>query len=158
VTNPGPILEAFRRHGVDFLLIGGMNFLVRHQPVTTFDTDLWVNDNEENLGRVTAALTELGAEWGSSNATFGPVPRDTKWLMRQMVFCLTSKAGAIDIFRSVRGLESYAVCSARAVETTRDGVSFRSLSDRDMLACQLALPEGERRLDRVAYLERILNP
>jgi hypothetical protein len=55
-------------------------------------------------------------------------------------------------------LESYAVCAARAVDAQRDGVTFRSLSDRDMLACQLALPENERRRDRVAYLERLLQP
>ena len=156
VTNPGPILETFSRHRADFVLIGGVNFLIRHQPVTTFDTDLWIADTEENLVRVVAALVELGAEWGESISTFGPVPRDPAWLKRQSVFCLTSRAGAIDIFRSVLGLESYAACAARAVETTCDGVTFRALSDRDMLACQLALPESERRLDRIAYLERLL--
>jgi hypothetical protein len=150
-------LEAFNRHGADFLLIGGMNFLLRHQPVTTFDTDLWVRDDGENLLRVANALADLGAEWGATTDSFCAVPRDAEWLTRQPIFCLTSKAGAIDIFRSVQGLESYDVCAARAVATTRSGVSFRSLSDRDMLACQLALPAGERRLDRIAYLERILK-
>ena len=134
-----------------------MNFLLRHQPVTTFDTDLWVRDVPDNLLRVANALADLGAEWGATTDAFRAVPRDAEWLMRQPIFCLTSKAGAINIFRSVRGLESYDACAARAVVTTRDGLSFRSLSDRDMLACQLALPEGERRLDRVAYLERILD-
>ncbi len=155
--NPGPVLQTFSRLGVDFLLIGGMNFLLRHQPVTTFDIDLWVRDDDANLDRVAAALHELGAEWGDSASTFRPVPADMAWLRRQSVFCLTSKAGAIDIFRSVYGLGDYESCRARSVETTRDGITFRSLSDLDMLACQLALPEGERRLDRVAYLKKLLG-
>jgi hypothetical protein len=154
---PGPILAAFVRHEVDFLLIGGMNFFLRHRPITTFDVDLWVNDEDTNLAKVTAALTELAAQWGASTETFAPVPSDPAWLKRQSIFCLTSQAGAIDIFRTVDGLESYAACKARAVQTTRDGITFRGLSDADMLACQLALPEGERRLDRIAYLEKILK-
>lgn len=156
--NPGPILKTFAAYGVDCLLIGGMNFFLRHRPVSTFDVDFWVNDEDVNLARVNSALTELGAEWGASDDTFAPIPRDPSWLKRQSVFCLTSRAGAIDIFRSVRGLPSYAECRAQSVKIERDGIGFQALSDVDMLACQLALPEGERRLDRVAYLEKILKP
>jgi hypothetical protein len=41
---------------------------------------------------------------------------------------------------------------------TLEDIAYRSLSDADMLACQLALPQGERRLDRVAYFENLLKP
>jgi hypothetical protein len=156
--NPGPILRTFAAHEVDCLLIGGMNFFLRHRPVSTFDVDFWVRDDGANLARVNAALVELEAEWGASAETFGPVPRDPEWLKRQPVLCLTSRAGAIDIFRSVRGLPSYAECRARSIKVEREGMPFYALSDADMLACQLALPEGERRLDRVAYLQKILSP
>jgi hypothetical protein len=45
------ILETFNRRQAGYLLIGGMNFLLRHQPVLTFDVDLWVADTPENLRR-----------------------------------------------------------------------------------------------------------
>ena len=154
---PDPILAAYAAHEVDRLLIGGMNFFLRHRPVSTFDVGFFDSDKAANLARVNAALIELGAEWGATDESFGPVPRDAAWLKGQQVFCLTSSAGAIDIFRSVRGLASYSECWARSVEIRRDATVFRALSDADMLACQLALPEGERRLDRVAYLEKILR-
>jgi hypothetical protein len=155
--NVDVILETFARHEVGAILIGGMNFLLRHQPVLTFDVDFWVKDSEENLVRVDRALRELGAEWGRDDASWGPLPEGTNWLRGQTVFCLTSRHGAIDIFREVRGLEGqYENCAARSTwERTSAGTSFRSLADEDMLACQLVLPDSERRLDRVSYLRSL---
>jgi hypothetical protein len=61
--NVDRILETFNRQQVAYLLIGGMNFLLGHKPVLTYDVDLWVEDTEENLRRCEAALAELDAEW-----------------------------------------------------------------------------------------------
>jgi len=36
------ILQTFATHAVDALLIGGMIFLLRHEPVLTYDVDLWI--------------------------------------------------------------------------------------------------------------------
>jgi hypothetical protein len=63
------ILRTFDTHGVEFLLIGGMNFLLRHEPVLT----------------------------------------------------------------------------------------YRGLCDEDMIACQLALPVGQRRAGRIETLERAIR-
>ena len=157
--NADAILESFRRHEVDAILIGGMNFLLRHQPVLTFDVDFWVKDDDENLSRVATALHDLGAEWGKTEETWGPLPGGHDWLRPQSVFCLTTPHGAVDIFRSVEGLDGqYEACKTRSsVERTAGGISFRSLSDQDMLACQLALPENLRRLDRTNYLRNLLD-
>jgi hypothetical protein len=157
--NADTILESFYRHDVDAILIGGMNFLLRHQPVLTFDIDFWVNDTDENLSRVVTALRALGAEWGKSEATWGPLPGGHDWLRTQNVFCLTTPHGAVDIFRSVEGLDGqYEACKTRSsVERLESGIHYRSLSDQDMLACQLALPENLRRLDRTNYLRNLLD-
>jgi hypothetical protein len=153
------ILETFERQSVDALLIGGMNFLLRHHPVLTFDIDFWVGDTEENLTRVATALRALDARWGRTEATWGPVPDSADWLRIQSVFCLTSPHGAIDIFRAVEGLpDQYDACAARAtLEVSPGGARYRSLSDVDMLSCQLALPESLRRLDRTRYLKNLLD-
>jgi hypothetical protein len=157
--NIDAILEAFNRQEVDAILIGGMNFMMRHQPVLTFDIDFWVKDTGENLAHVADALREVGAEWGSSEKTWGPLPAGYQWLLSQQIYCLTTQHGAVDIFRSVEGLaDQYEACKARStVQCSTGGQSYWSLSERDMLACQLALPEGSRRLDRVAYLQKYLE-
>ena len=156
--NVDVILEAFQRHEVEAILIGGMNFLLRHQPVLTFDIDFWVKDTTANLQRVTATLRELDAQWGKTEESWGPLSANHDW-QNQSVFCVTTQHGAVDIFREVRGLEGqYGACHTRSlIEQTASGVSYRSLSDQDMLACQLALPENERRLDRVIFLKNHLK-
>jgi hypothetical protein len=158
-VNADGILGAFHRRGVEAILIGGMNFMLRHQPVLTFDVDLWVADSDENLARVADALRDIGARWGPDETSWSDVPQDFAWLRRQALFCLTSPLGAIDIFREVAGLEGqWAACRARCTElTTATGIPYASLSDRDMLACQLALPEAERKLDRVRFLQNLLK-
>ena len=50
--NIDEILATMNRHGCQFLLIGGMNFMLRHQPILTYDVDLWVEDSDENRRRV----------------------------------------------------------------------------------------------------------
>jgi len=111
------ILETFNRRRVDYLLIGGVNFLLRHAPVLTFDVDLWIEDSAENRRRCETALGQLRAEWGAAENDWGPVAEKTPgWLDRQGVFCLTSPHGAIDVFRAVKGLGTWAASRAEAVE------------------------------------------
>ncbi|MDR1304671.1 MAG: hypothetical protein LBK76_05550 [Verrucomicrobiales bacterium] len=153
------IFHTLNRHEVDWLLVGGMNFLLRHQPALTFDTDIWVRDEDENLRRLNLALRELGAEWGAIESAWQPVPEPHDWLKQQSVYCLTTTAGALDVFRAIKGLEGrYDACRAAAdTRATADGERYLSLSDADMLACQLALPAAARKLDRVRYLQNILH-
>jgi hypothetical protein len=152
------ILQAFANRLVDCILIGGMNFALRHEPVMTFDVDFWVADTDENLQRVNESLRDLGAQWGPDENSWKPVSEDFTWLRRQSIFWPSSAHGAIDIFREVIGLEGqYAACLKRSIPSlTPTGIPYRSLSDADMLACQTALPENLRRLDRVRYLRNLL--
>ena len=53
------ILRVMQRHQVAFILIGGMNFLLRHQPVVTFDVDFWI---ELQDGALEVELSRLCAE------------------------------------------------------------------------------------------------
>ena len=93
--NVDAILRALNDEQVDYLLIGGVNFLLRHEPELTFDVDVWVADSDENLKRLNRALRALGAAWGPTETTWAPVPEDSAWLRRQMVFCLTTLRAAL---------------------------------------------------------------
>lgn len=156
--NVDSILAAFNQAGVEFVLIGGMNFLLNHKPILTFDVDLWVDDTGENLAKVNIALRMLKAEWGRTAETFAEISSDPSWLEQQMMFFLYTPAGDLDIFRAVRGLESYAQCRERTkVRLTPAGVPYRSLSDHDMLLCQLALCDEDQKLDRIRVLRKALE-
>jgi len=149
------ILNAFNNEGARYLLIGGMNFYLRHEHVATFDVDLWIDDTPENKTRASRALSKLEAEWGRTEADWKPVAPDGSWLRFQSCFCLTTAYGAVDIFLRVDGLEDgFEACMRRAVaaETFR-GVKFMALADADMIRCQEALPEAVRKLDRIRTLK-----
>ncbi len=144
---------------VDYILIGGVNFLLNHEPILTYDVDIWFRNTDENKGRLNHVLLDLGAKWGESVETFALIPENPAWLDRQVMFCLTTDAGSLDIFREVRGLEgAYDECYARSLEKkTNTGMIYRSLSDRDMLACQTALDPRDQKLDRIRVLKQVLK-
>lgn len=153
------ILAELNSANVDYLLIGGVNFLLRHGGPLTFDVDVWVEDSDQNLTRLVAGLVRLHAEWGKSDATWGPIANEINWLKSQSVFCMLTAAGSLDVFREVRGLEGrYNECRQRAIESkTSNGVPFRGLADGDMLQTQLALEVSDQKADRVSILKQALN-
>ncbi len=152
------ILDTLNRCKVDYVLIGGVNFLLHHKPVLTYDIDIWVADTAPNLAALNSALRELGAAWGPTEEQWAPVPADPSWLHRQECFCLTTEHGALDVFREVRGLTGrYDECRAAArTGTTPTGAAYRGLSDRHMLESQEALDESQRDLDRMETLRRAI--
>ncbi|MGB1725525.1 MAG: hypothetical protein ACPHJZ_04340, partial [Limisphaerales bacterium] len=93
------VLQSLAKNEVDYLLIGGVNFLLRHAPEITYDIDVWIADNPKNLERTVTFLKSINAEWGATEDDWKPVPDTTTWLTLQPVFCLTSPIAAIDIFR-----------------------------------------------------------
>jgi hypothetical protein len=157
--NSDLIFETFNRHEVNYLLIGGMNMLLRHSGSLTYDVDLWIEDTPDNRRRCHEALAELEASWGASDADWGPVAQKSPtWLERQGIVCVLSPVGAIDIFRSVEGLSSWAECSRRAVKAkTTQGIVFLALSDEDLLKSQLSLPIQEQKQDRIRFLKQVLK-
>jgi hypothetical protein len=158
-VNIDRILEEMNRRQVDYLLIGGVNFLLRHKPVLTFDVDLWIDDTAPNRSRCEKALATLNAEWGRTEREWKPVRKlSDGWLSQQQVYCLTSPWGAIDIFRTVPGLDAWTTCRRRAITgATANGTPYVGLCDADMLAAQEALPPNEQRKDRVDHLREALR-
>lgn len=157
MLNTDHIFHMLNRLSVDYILIGGMNFLLRHKPVLTFDVDIWIDDTRANRRRCEEALVALEAEWGPTEETWGPVAAiEPDWLARQSLFALTTSAGPVDVFRRVAGLPNWQESRKRAeIHQTAKGTEYCSLSDADMLACQYALQEQERKLDRIRYLEQV---
>ncbi len=150
------ILRELNQQGVNHLLIGGMNFMLRHEPKLTFDVDVWIEDTPENRRRCEVALAALDAQWGRTDEQWGPVANlPAGWLDQQHVFSVLTAYGALDVFRSVQGLKDWHTCWQSGVdEITKEKTPYRGLSDDDMLQCQLALSEGEQKQERIRALLR----
>lgn len=55
------ILALLEKHGVRYLIIGGLAFIYHAKPRYTKDMDLWVEFEPGNLARANRALAEFGA-------------------------------------------------------------------------------------------------
>lgn len=58
---PNKILDAFIRHEVDFVLVGGVCAVFHAVPLHTFDLDVVHSRHADNLPRLLSCLQELGA-------------------------------------------------------------------------------------------------
>jgi hypothetical protein len=153
------VLQTMADFKVDYLLIGGVNYLLRHEPELTYDMDFWIADTPDNRSHTNSALQKLKAEWGATESDWRPVSENPAWLEKQGVYCLSSPFGAIDIFRDVKGLEGeYELCKRRSIlSKTPSGVAYYALSDADMLACQVALPPALQKVKRIETLRSAIS-
>ncbi|MEO8494147.1 MAG: hypothetical protein ABI614_03685 [Planctomycetota bacterium] len=153
------ILHTLNEHEVAYLLIGGVNFMLRHEPVLTFDVDVWIEDTSSNRERCVAALVALDASWGATDEQWKSVREHSPgWLESQAMYCLLTPYGPVDVFRFVAGLNDWQAARQAAVsEATASGVRYAGLCDEDMLRCQMALDETERKQGRVMHLERVIG-
>jgi len=51
-------LDLLERHGVRYLIIGGLAFIYHAKPRFTKDIDIWLDPEPDNLARANAALAE----------------------------------------------------------------------------------------------------
>lgn len=153
------LFRVLNENQVEFILIGGMNYFLHFRPVTTQDIDIWISPTLENIARCELAMNLIEAEWGRNDTDWGPTfEKPPGWLQSQNVYCLLTSCGMVDIFKRVLGLAPFKTCWDRAESIClKESIFYRSLSAKDMLACQLAIPEENRRNERVAHLRKILG-
>jgi hypothetical protein len=107
--DPGPILEALVRHQVEFIVIGGLAAAAHGSILPTFDIDITPSRSKENLGRLSAALRELGARIRTDAVEGGlPFDHDADSLTAAGVWNLVTPHGDLDISFVPNGTEGYA--------------------------------------------------
>ncbi|MEN8150537.1 MAG: hypothetical protein ABFS86_11995 [Planctomycetota bacterium] len=55
------LLTLLGKHGVRYLIVGGLAFIYHAKPRFTKDLDLWVAADDENVARANLALSEFGS-------------------------------------------------------------------------------------------------
>jgi hypothetical protein len=55
------LLELLHRHGVRYLIVGGLAFIYHAKPRYTKDMDLWVDPSDSNIEKANLALAEFGS-------------------------------------------------------------------------------------------------
>jgi len=112
-THPGrqPLLQAFDRHQVRYIVIGGVAAEVRGWRGRTIDIDIVPAPEPENLDRLAAALNELDARIavgpGEPDGLAVPGGFDRRLLATNSVWNLTTPHGPLDLTFKPSGTDGY---------------------------------------------------
>lgn len=120
------------RHGVRYVVIGGVAAVLHGSPAVTVDLDVVPATDRDNLERLSAALTALDARvWGPTDPRGVPFGHDARSLAEVPVRNLLTDAGRLDITLVPSGTQGYPDLSRDAVvfEVGDLAVSVASLAD-----------------------------
>lgn len=101
------ILEALERHGVDYVVIGGFAAFLHRTGVMTVDVDITPRREEENLGRLAAALVELGARLAPPDSEPIEIPLDEHTFDWGTTWTFVTEAGELDVALLPDGTQGY---------------------------------------------------
>lgn len=135
------ILVELARYAVDYVLIGGLAVQAHGHVRTTQDADLFPAPDADNIRRLAAALSALGA---------GPLTADA---FAASVLVLDTDAGGVDVHRQPPGAGRYADLRARALVVEVAGVSVAVAGLDDLIAMKRASGRPIDRGDVIALTD-----
>jgi hypothetical protein len=119
------ILNVLAAHEVKFIVVGGVCAVLQGAPVSTFDLDIVHARDPENIGRLLAALHELGAvSREHPDRQIGP---DRTHLESPGHQLLLTKAGPLDVLGVVSGGRGYGELVSQVDEMRIGSVSIKVL-------------------------------
>jgi predicted nucleotidyltransferase len=102
------ILEGLNRHGVRFVVVGGVAAVAQGSPLPTEDVDVTPAPDRANLERLASALTELEARLRVPDEPDGiPFPFDASFLGGNDDWNLTTPHGNLDLIFTPPGTQGY---------------------------------------------------
>jgi hypothetical protein len=129
---PEELLRALARHGVDYVLIGGLAANLHGSSALTNDADICPDPGATNLDRLAMALRDMDARIRADAEPDGlPFACDADFLSRMRLVNLTTRFGDFDVAFEPAGTGGYQDLVTRAVDFDIDGVTVRvaALSD-----------------------------
>ena len=90
----GRIFEIFDRHGVEYIVVGGVAAVLQGAPLATFDIDTLIKVDAANAARLLAALDELEARDREQARPLAPTVDD---ILAGGHLLLATNAGPLDV-------------------------------------------------------------
>lgn len=144
--DPLEILRTLDRHGVTFVLIGGVAARLHGSPSLTVDLDICYDRRRENLERLAAALIELGAKLRGVDDDV-PFLLDARTLAAGSNFTFTTTAGPFDVLGSPAGIQGYDELAANAEQMDIGGVVVPVADLDDLIRMKLAAGRPKDRIE-----------
>ena len=143
----GRLLAVLNRHGVAFVLIGGLAAVYHGSPFPTEDADIAPDINHANLVRLAVALRELNTRVRTEAAPEGvPFGCDAEGLAAAQTWNLVTDAGDLDISFRPSGTQGYPDLRRDAVTTEIYDVTVQIASLADVIRSKQAAnrPKDQR--------------
>lgn len=141
LLEPRPILLAFDRCEVNFVVIGGIAGLIHGSAYPTYDLDLACGDSPENLSCLASALGELKVRLNIDS------------LLEDTVQSVETEFGRLDMIRRVPGVASYDQLRRDATQESIEGCKVQVASLNHLIAMKRA---SNRSKDRLMVMEYIV--
>lgn len=135
--DPGRIFDALLLHGVDFVVVGGLAGIAHGSAYNTEDVDVAYERSQENLERLAAALTELGATLRGAPPGL-PFQPDAETLRASLNFTFDTRFGSLDILGEPAGAPRYHELRAAGSSEELWGVTIRIASLDHLIAMKEA--------------------
>lgn len=111
------IFACLDRHGVRYVVIGGLAAVLHGSPLATFDADICPAREADDLRRLALALEELDARIRTPDAAEGvPFPREAAFLARVQLLNLVTRFGDLDLSFIPSGTEGFEDLVRNALE------------------------------------------
>lgn len=147
-----PLIQALDRHGVDFVVVGGVAGLAHGSAYPTYDLDVAYARDFGNMERLAAALTEIGVTLGGAPDSL-PFQLDAQTLANGANFTFDTEFGSFDVLGDVAGIKSYEELRRNAKFERIDGVDVRIASLDDLIAMKRAANRAKDQLMVLEYVE-----
>lgn len=143
---PLEMLRTLDRHGVAFVLIGGVAARVHGSPSVTTDVDVCYDRRGDNLERLAEALHELGAKLRGVDEDV-PFLLDARTLAAGSNFTFITVAGALDVLGEPAGTRGYDELVANAERIDLGGLEVLVADLDDLIRMKLAAGRPKDRIE-----------
>ena len=156
---PTALLDALSRHGVDFVVIGGIAAITHGAARLTQDLDITYATDDANLKRLGETLLELKARLRGVDEDLPFVP-DDRTLRHTTILTLDTTAGALDLLAQPPGAPPYEQLRRDASRVTVDSISFLIASIDHLVAMKLEAgrPRDLGDIDELDAIRRLGRP
>jgi hypothetical protein len=152
--DPLPMLEVLGRHGVDFVIVGGIAGGAHGSSYPTYDLDIAYARTKENLDRLAAALVELKATLRGTPPGL-PFELDARTLEAGANFTFTTAHGDLDVLSDLAGAPPYAALKDQGMPAEVRGVQVVVASLDHLIAMKEAAGRPKDKLMATEY--RVLS-
>jgi hypothetical protein len=143
---PAAVVERLNRHGVRYVVIGGLAAALHGSPSVTVDVDVCYARDPDNLRRLAAALLEAHAELRGAPPEL-PFTPDAATLAKGDAFTLLTDDGPLDVMATPAGTSGFDDLAANADRVEAFGQEFLVAGIDDLIRMKRAAGQPKDRAE-----------